>query len=157
MQNAPGSMIRVGAHPTVYCTASRLAPMTTVPMVNQRGLAPWQVKLLSTYISAHLESKITTKQLASMSRLSPFYFARAFKMSFGDSPHRYVLQRRMERSQGLMLKTSASLADIALDCGLVDQAHLGKVFRRLVGESPAAWRRARSDTREPDSLRHIAV
>lgn len=42
-----------------------------------------------------------------------------------------------------MLSTKASLADIALECGLVDQAHFGKLFRRLVGETPGAWRRAR--------------
>ena len=109
------------------------------------------MKVTKTYVAAHLESKITTQQLATMARLSPFYFARAFKTSFGNSPHRYLLQQRMEHSQGLMLQTSASLADIALDCGLVDQAHFGRVFRQLVGESPAAWRRARAA--EPFRLR----
>jgi transcriptional regulator GlxA family with amidase domain len=62
----------------------------------------------------------------------------------GDSPHGYVMRRRMERAQGLMLSTDASLAQIAADCGLADQAHFSKVFRRFAGESPAAWRRARA-------------
>jgi AraC family transcriptional regulator len=54
-----------------------------------------------------------------------------------------VIRRRVERAQGLMLATDASLSDIALDCGLADQSHLTRLFRRIVGESPRAWRRAR--------------
>jgi AraC family transcriptional regulator len=54
------------------------------------------------------------------------------------------MRRRIERAQGLMLQTNLSLAQIALDCGLADQAHLNKSFRRFVGQSPGAWRRARS-------------
>jgi AraC-like DNA-binding protein len=54
-----------------------------------------------------------------------------------------VIRRRVERAQGLMLSTDAPLSAIALDCGLADQAHLSRLFRRIVGESPRAWRRAR--------------
>ena len=81
--------------------------------------------------------------LAALVRLSRFHFSRAFKDTFGDTPHRYVLRRRIEHAQGLMLTTKTTLAEIALECGLVDQAHLGRSFRRIVGETPAAWRRAR--------------
>jgi transcriptional regulator GlxA family with amidase domain len=49
----------------------------------------------------------------------------------------------MERAQGLMLTTNASLGQIAADCGLADQAHFNKLFRKFAGESPGAWRRAR--------------
>jgi AraC family transcriptional regulator len=54
------------------------------------------------------------------------------------------MRRRIERAQGVMLRTSSSLAQIAAECGLADQAHLNKSFRRFVGESPGAWRRART-------------
>jgi AraC family transcriptional regulator len=108
-----------------------------------RGLAPWQIRTVRTHIAANLTDAIRTQDLAVMARLSPFHFSRAFRNSFGDSPHHYVLRLRIERSQGLMLTTQSTLADIALDCGLVDQAHFGKLFRRFVGESPAKWRRAR--------------
>jgi AraC family transcriptional regulator len=107
------------------------------------GLAPWQIRRLAIHIEANLHAAITTPALATLVRLSPFHFARAFKRSFGDSPHRYVLRRRMERAQGLMLTTDAPLGQIALDCGLADQSHLTRLFQRFVGESPAAWRRAR--------------
>lgn len=109
------------------------------------GLAPWQIRQVKTHIVANLGTTIRTQDLASIAGLSPFHFSRAFRDSFGDSPHSYLLRRRIERSQGLMLTTNMSLAEIALDCGLVDQAHFGRLFRRLVGESPGAWRRARAN------------
>jgi len=108
------------------------------------GLAPWQIHRLTAYIVAHLDTTLRTRDLATLVRLSPFHFCRAFRDSMGDSPNGYVMRRRMERAQGLMLSTDASLAQIAADCGLADQAHFSKVFRRFAGESPGAWRRARA-------------
>jgi AraC family transcriptional regulator len=54
------------------------------------------------------------------------------------------MRRRVERAQGLMLRSDVSLAQIAIDCGFADQAHFNKSFRRILGESPGAWRRARA-------------
>jgi transcriptional regulator GlxA family with amidase domain len=107
------------------------------------GLAPWQIRKLITYVDANLDRTITTRCLAEVARLSSFHFCRAFRDSFGVSPHGYVIRRRMERAQGLMLTTNASLGQIAADCGLADQAHFNKLFRKFAGESPGAWRRAR--------------
>jgi AraC family transcriptional regulator len=107
------------------------------------GLAPWQIRKLITYIDVNLDRTITTRCLATVARLSSFHFCRAFRDSFGDSPHGYVIRRRMERAQGLMLTTSSSLGQIAAECGLADQAHFNKLFRKFAGESPGAWRRAR--------------
>jgi AraC family transcriptional regulator len=108
------------------------------------GLAPWQIRLVKTHIEANLDSTIGVKALAELVKLSSFHFCRAFRDSFGDSPHGYVMRRRVERAQGLMLTTNASLGQIAADCGLADQAHFNKLFRRFVGESPGMWRRARA-------------
>jgi AraC-like DNA-binding protein len=108
------------------------------------GLAPWQVPKLTTYIESHLDSAIVTADLAALAKLSTFHFCRAFRESFGESPHQYVMRRRVERAQGLMLQTNLSLAQIAIECGLADQAHLNKSFRRFAGERPSAWRRART-------------
>jgi AraC family transcriptional regulator len=107
------------------------------------GLAPWQIRKLITYIDVNLDRTITTRCLAEVARLSSFHFCRAFRDSFGDSPHGYVIRRRMERAQGLMLTTNSSLGRIAAECGLADQAHFNKLFRKFAGESPGAWRRAR--------------
>jgi AraC-like DNA-binding protein len=54
-----------------------------------------------------------------------------------------VIRRRVELAAKYMLQTDMSLSDIALECGLADQAHLCKHFRVVTGETPAAWRRAK--------------
>jgi AraC family transcriptional regulator len=112
--------------------------------VYRGGLAPWQVRSVTTYIDANLSASLSCEALARLARLSVSYFARAFKCTFGCSPHVFLMRRRMERAQGLMLKTDAPLAQIALDCGLADQAHLSRLFLQFTGERPASWRRARA-------------
>ena len=107
------------------------------------GLSPWQVRKVTSYIEAHLDRPIRNEELAAIVRLNASHFGRAFRNSFGEPPHEYVIRRRVERAQGLMLSTDASLSEIAFDCGLADQSHLTRLFRRIVGESPRAWRRAR--------------
>jgi AraC family transcriptional regulator len=113
-------------------------------LIPRGGLAPWQVCKVLTHIEAHLGAPITTAELANLARLSPFYFSRAFRRSFNDSPHAYLMRRRVERAQGLMLTTTTPLAQIAASCGLADQAHFTRLFRRFAGESPGTWRRARA-------------
>src|SRR5688572_20309891 len=119
------------------------------------GLAPWQVRKVANHIDAHLDQPIRNEDLALIARLTPSHFGRAFRNSFGEPPHEYVMRRRVERAQGLMLSTDAPLSEIALDCGLADQSHLTRLFRRIAGESPRAWRRARSGepTRPSESAR----
>jgi AraC family transcriptional regulator len=107
------------------------------------GLAPWQIRKVTNYVDAHLGRTIRNEDLAALARLNPSHFGRAFRNSFGEPPHEYLIRRRVERAQGLMLSSDASLSDIALDCGLADQSHLTRLFRRIVGDSPRAWRRAR--------------
>jgi transcriptional regulator GlxA family with amidase domain len=111
----------------------------------RRGLAPWQVRRVLAHIEANLSAPIRNKDLAAVARLSTFHFAVAFRNSVGDSPHGYVIRRRVEHAQGLMLSTTRPLSEIAVECGLADQAHLTRLFRKIVGESPAAWRRARAN------------
>lgn len=111
----------------------------------RRGLAPWQVRMVLAHIEANLGTSLRNKDLAALAHLSPFHFNVAFRNSVGSSPHEYLIRRRMERAQGLMLSTDKALSEIAGECGLADQPHLTRLFRRFVGETPAAWRRARAN------------
>jgi AraC-like DNA-binding protein len=113
------------------------------------GLAPWQVRRLRTHIEENLDGTIYCEDLARLVSLSLSHFMRAFKESFGCAPHTFLIRRRMERAQGLMLTTDEALGQIALMCGLADQSHLTRLFRKWVGESPAAWRRARMNALGP--------
>jgi AraC-like DNA-binding protein len=118
-----------------------IAPVSCPSTCPQGGLAAWQVRRAVAYIEAHLESTIRVKDLAALTRLSTSHFSRAFKRSFGQAPMTYVTGRRVELAQRLLLTTEDSMCQIALACGMCDQAHLTRVFRRVVGESPTAWRR----------------
>jgi AraC-like DNA-binding protein len=83
------------------------------------------------------------EDLSAIAQLSVVYFAKAFKRTFGEAPHAYVIRRRLARARHLMLTSDMHLSEVALACGLADQAHLCKLFRKFIGLSPAAWRRER--------------
>jgi len=105
------------------------------------GLAPWQKRKVLGAIEEGLDGALPVEGLARHVSLSPSYFCRAFKESFGEPPHAYIIKRRVERAQMLMLTTSDNLSQIALACGLADQAHLCRCFRQVMGMAPGAWRR----------------
>ena len=105
------------------------------------GLALWQQQRLAAYVSANLGSRIRAADLAHVVGLSTGHFFRAFRESLGEPPLAYVTRQRIRRCQELMLHSHASLSAIALDCGMCDQPHLTRVFRRFVGVNPGVWRR----------------
>jgi len=126
--------------------AKGISPRPSEQVVRQ-GLAPWQLRRVLAHVEANLSTPMRNKDLADVARLSTSHFAFAFRNSVGESPREHIIRRRVERAQGLMLATDKPLSDIAAECGLADQAHLSRLFRKLVGESPAAWRRALANPR----------
>jgi AraC family transcriptional regulator len=107
---------------------------------NERLLA-WQVRKVVDHIDRHITSRVLVADLSALVQRSEAHFSRSFRRTFGHSPHAFVIRRRIELATRYMLQTEASLSEIALECGFVDQAHLCKHFRRVTGETPAAWRR----------------
>jgi AraC family transcriptional regulator len=111
--------------------------------VSRGGLPAWQMRRVFAHVEANLSRKIPIRDLARLLGLSTSHFCRAFKCTFGVSPRDYVLRRRIEVAQGLMLTTSEPLSSIALRCGMCDQPHFTRSFHRIVGETPYTWRRTR--------------
>jgi AraC family transcriptional regulator len=107
------------------------------------GLLAWQVRKVQEFVDAHIAGRILVADLGAIVQLSEAHFSRLFTRAFGLTPHAFVLRRRLELAAQLMLESTDSLTDIALSCGFTDQAHLCKHFRRSMGVTPAAWRRAR--------------
>ena len=146
---------RDSAEDSLSRAAAMLQTVDAPPAPEQRdlkgGLAPWQIRKVTAYIESNLDRSLRSSDLAKLVRLSPGHFSRTFRNSFGCSPLQYVMRRRMEYAQGLMLSTNIPLAQIALDCGLSDQAHFSRLFRRVVGESPRDWRRARMSAGHDDA------
>jgi AraC family transcriptional regulator len=118
----------------------RLAP-SAGETASKGGLAAWQIRRVRDYVEQKLDETILVDDLATVARLSAGHFCRAFKISVGETPHAYIIRQRVRRAQVLMLKTNETLSHIACACGLTDQAHLTRLFRRLVNETPLAWRR----------------
>ena len=105
------------------------------------GLAPWQKRNVTAYVAANLGSTIRVSDLARLARLSLGHFFRAYRESFGEPPLAHIARLRIRRAQSLMVRSEASLSQIALDCGMHDQSHFTRVFRRIVGTNPGIWRR----------------
>ena len=107
------------------------------------GLAAWQIARVRAYIDSNLQRTIHIRDLSEVARRSPAHFSRKFKLAVGESPHAYLVRRRLERACHLMMTSVESLSEIALSVGFSDQAHLCRLFRQAFGQSPASWRRER--------------
>lgn len=105
------------------------------------GLPQWQAKRLIAYIEENLDQSIRSTDLILLTGISPGHFFRSFKETFGQAPFTYIAGQRVKHAKHLMLTTNQPLSQIALDCGLCDQSHLTRLFRRFVGTTPSDWRR----------------
>jgi transcriptional regulator GlxA family with amidase domain len=104
------------------------------------GLPPRAFRRVREYILEHLAEDISNRALAELVGLSACYFARVFKQSAGVSPHRFVLQSRVDRVKHLLAETELPLAHVAVAAGFADQSHCTRRFRQLVGITPSRFR-----------------
>jgi AraC family transcriptional regulator len=112
------------------------------PAVVPGGLAVWQRQRVAAHVEEHLAESIPVARLAELARLSPYHFSRSFKASFGVSPHRHHSNRRVERAKLLLAEPHRSVTEIALDVGFRETSSFTALFRKLVGRTPSAYRRA---------------
>jgi AraC family transcriptional regulator len=134
---APGTLLEA---------ASLLRLQICLPLAgdapDERGrLQAWQARKVREYIDVHITGPVPVADLCALVQRSEAHFSRSFKRTFGESPHSFVVRRRVELAARYMLTTDAPLSDIALRCGFADQPHLCKQFRQAVGQTPAVWRR----------------
>jgi AraC family transcriptional regulator len=109
--------------------------------VEQGGLAAWQRRTVAAYIEEHLGEQISLATLAGLVGLSPYYFCRSFKQSFGLPPHRYHNSRRIEHAKTLLAKPASTVTDIGLTVGFSDTSAFTAAFHRTTGLTPTAFRR----------------
>jgi AraC-like DNA-binding protein len=91
---------------------------------------------------ARYREPLDVAALARAARLSPAHFSREFKQAFGESPHQYLLNRRLERAAALLRSTDRSVADVCLTVGLRSVGSFTTSFGRMFGMSPTAYRAA---------------
>jgi AraC-like DNA-binding protein/DNA-binding MarR family transcriptional regulator len=106
------------------------------------GLAPWQLRRATEYMTEHLAGPVLLKDLAGQTGLSPSRFGRAFKLSMGVSPHRWQMNLRVLEAQEMLRDGTRSQADVALATGFAEQSHFSRVFKAVVGVPPGVWQRA---------------
>jgi len=103
-------------------------------------------------VDARYREPLDVDDLARAAHLSRAHFSREFRRAFGESPHQYLLTRRLERAAALLRNTDRSVADICLTVGLTSVGSFTTSFRRAYGVSPTAYRAA-----HPPASSHVRV
>jgi len=107
------------------------------------GFSAPQKRLIVDFIEEYIDLNISIAELAELVHLSPFHFSRKFSNEFGCPPHAFVMKKRVELAIRLLSATALPIKEITLQCGFADQSHLTRVVRRVVGKTPAVFRRQR--------------
>lgn len=105
------------------------------------GLAPWQLRRAKEMMAQDLSDQLSVAQVARACKLSINHFSRAFKISTGLAPHRWLTTERVELAKKLLAGSATPLVEVAVMCGFADQSHFTRVFGHHIGSSPGTWRR----------------
>ncbi|HEX2892664.1 MAG TPA: AraC family transcriptional regulator [Marmoricola sp.] len=92
---------------------------------------------------------LDVRALARIAHVSPAHFSRTFRRTFGETPHRYLQRRRIERAMALLRSTSDPVVEVAIAVGFNSHGTFSRTFRDVVGVSPSAYRRGRSPQHVP--------
>jgi AraC-like DNA-binding protein len=106
------------------------------------ALPNWRLKRALAYIDANIAEPISLGSVADAAGLTRMYFAAQFRAATGVRPHEFILRRRIERAQDMLLNSGTALVEIALSVGFQTQAHFTTVFKKIVGQTPHRWREA---------------
>ncbi|WP_284314500.1 helix-turn-helix domain-containing protein [Labrys miyagiensis] len=107
-----------------------------------KGLSPRNLNLVIEFIDKNLSKSLSLEDIASVCDLSSSHFTRLFRSSTSLTPHQYLLRRRIDTAQRLLIESGMSISEIAFECGFADQVHFTQTFRRFTGKAPGAFRKA---------------
>jgi AraC family transcriptional regulator len=108
--------------------------------LTREGLDRRRLLRVLDYIEANLEGDLTIDRMASIACLSKFHFTRVFKQAVGQSPYRYVSDKRLERAKALLIQGDRPLLDIALTLSFSSQANFTRAFTHATGQAPGQYR-----------------
>lgn len=129
--------------------SARVCPVS----YSKGGLAPWQLRKVVAMVETMLDRPIVLKTLAEALGLSVKHFSRAFRVSTGLAPHRWIQSQRLERARRMLSNSDEPIAVVAQMCGFSDQSHLTATFRKLTGQTPGSFRRSNRDDDAPGARR----
>lgn len=100
---------------------------------------------------------LDVRTVAAVAHVSPAHFSRRFRAVFGETPHRYLQRRRVERSMFLLRETDRSVTDICFDVGFISLGTFSRTFRDIVGESPSHYRQGHGPIVAPHCVQLAAM
>jgi AraC-like DNA-binding protein len=100
---------------------------------------------------------LDVRSVAAVAHVSPAHFSRSFRSVFGETPHRYLQRRRVERSMFLLRETDRSITDVCFDVGFTSLGTFSRTFREIVGETPSGYRRGHGPIVAPHCVQLAAM
>jgi AraC-like DNA-binding protein len=100
---------------------------------------------------------LDVRAVAAVAHVSPAYFSRSFRAVFGETPHRYLQRRRVERSMFLLRETDRRVTDICFDVGFTSLGTFSRTFHEIVGDSPSDYRRGHGPIVAPHCVQIAAM
>ena len=159
MNRAPQSPLQLDASPgTSYASSAdtvaaaiALPPSQTQLRSPSRcaGIRPEVLLRVLQLIDQRFNEPLRVEDLGRHASLSPFHFARMFKISVGQAPHAYLTAKRMQHARELLADTAVPIAEVARRVGFRTQAHFSGVFRKQVGVTPGQFRRQNRNAPAP--------
>ncbi|WP_439374737.1 helix-turn-helix domain-containing protein [Bradyrhizobium sp. DASA03120] len=125
------------------------------PRRTHHGLDRRRLFRVLDYIDANLEGDLSLECMATIACLSRYHFARAFRQAVGESPHRYVSTKRLERAKALLVRSDRPLVDIALALNFSSQANFTRAFKQATGQAPGQYRQTAGSPGSKSSLTNV--
>jgi AraC-like DNA-binding protein len=100
---------------------------------------------------------LDVRAVAAVAHASPAHFSRTFRAVFGETPHRYLQRRRVERAMFLLRETDRSVTDVCFDVGFTSLGTFSRTFREIVGETPSGYRRGNGPIVAPNCVQLMAL
>ncbi len=104
------------------------------------GLPAWCVRRVTSHIEQNLDKPLPLTELAAVVYMSRFHFARLFRCSTGDPPHRFVIRQRIARACEFLARSELTIAEISRRVGFRTPSHFTTMFRRASGVTPRGYR-----------------
>ncbi len=141
-QQALGSALYVEAVATqlVVHLMRNYASVTFREPSGKGRLSPSQVRRLTEYIDSRLRKQLNLETLAAVAGLGVWTFTRHFRESFGQTPHAYIIEQRVDRARRLLAQSCMPIKEVASVCGFADQAHMTRLFQTHLHTTPAMLR-----------------
>ena len=100
---------------------------------------------------------LDVRAVAAVAHVSDAHFIRSFRAVFGETPHRYLQRRRVERSMFLLRETDRSITDICFDVGFMSLGTFSRTFREIIGETPSSYRDGHGPMAPPNCIQMWAM